>query len=188
MLFINTLKISDDRTTIDIDVETSELARITSIKLWTDETYKEDFLFSDLSNKIDGTDNREVLFITPEDIGETNFNGIYFLEFITNDTTDLECVACNETSLIGVTADFTKYHECIVDSVIKHNDIQKAKQINLVFDAVYSALKIGYYEEAIYIFEQLQSLCTTDCVSCTDKVISTNSVNTTFGTFNNILI
>lgn len=187
MLYINTLRISDNRQTIDINIETSEGNTITQILFWDKDTYKDYSTAIDLSSKLSQTNNVEIISVLPSDLGIENFDGIYIFEFTTTDVDTDQCSDCNESTLIGVTADFTKYHECILDSILKNNNIDSAIKIHLTFEAVYSALKLGWYEEAIYLLSYLDDYCKGDCISCKDSSITVKT-GLGFGVLNNNII
>ena len=57
MISINILKITNDRQTINVSVETSVGNTIDSAKLWTDSTFKDYTKAIDISSKLEGVNN-----------------------------------------------------------------------------------------------------------------------------------
>lgn len=205
MAFINTLSISGNRDEILVDVEVPDGNFITQVLLWTEDTFKDISKALDLSSLLSGTDNREIFSITLEDIGITEFDGIYFVEFTSDEPENLsECSDCKDNVALGITTDFTKYHECILektlnvvlnpkdslfsDSVCGVSYNKDLVNASILLEGVYTALKFGWYQEAIKLLSSLEFYCDTGCKSCqsfSDTILQ-NGLG--FGTIDNSIV
>jgi hypothetical protein len=188
MVYIQTLRISDDRQFIYLDVSTSTGNTIEKILLWKEDTYKDVTKAIDLSSYISGLNNREVLSIPISAVSEEEFKGIYFLEFTSTDTVnDDDCSDCDEAVAMGVTVDLTEYHDCILNQTMKvvlGGDNDEVLEAQLLLDNVYTSLRFGWYEEAISILALLEEYCGTDCVTCRELVVPEQKKNLGFGVLN----
>lgn len=187
MVKINTLRISDDGQLLLIDVATSIGNTFSQILLWTDVSYKDPNLSLDLSSFITGSNNREVLSIPVEEISPDGFDGIYFVEFYSTDMEgEDDCTDCGDGILMGVTANLTKYHECILNgamAIVLGKDNTEVLEAQLLLDGIYTSLRFGWYQEAITMLRSLEEYCNA-CHTCGDLVTPTFKKNIGFGILN----
>ncbi len=166
---ITSLTISSDKSKIDLVI--SDAADVTTLRLWTDQTYKEFSELIDLSSKLTGsiTENIEIF---PSDLGEAFFDGIYFVESEDNDETSIEFVA-----------ELTKYEECIlVRSLQLTSCADCLNQKDVIFINMNGLLEVLHYamnqrnvEVMISIINTLDKYCTEDCTGCGGEVNDVSS-------------
>lgn len=210
MIYVNFFNIRQDQQAIQVSVETSEGFNITSAKLWTQNTYKDYFKAIDLSYKLEQVNNKEAFLITPSDISQTGLlTGIYFLEIESNSPSQ-ECSSCSNP-MLAVTANFNPIKECMLNKILElsvcdgdiftdsscnSNNGMSIININLLLEALCTALTFGYYNEAMDLYNTLSKLCNvqSNCTEC-NKCNACDDINepTTFsglgyGTLNNTLI
>ena len=179
MISINILKIPHDRKTINVSVETSVGNTIDSAILWTDSTFKDYTKAIDLSNKLEGTNNKEVFSIEIGDTNETDsFDGIYFIEFTATNNSNNNCNDCDNLILLGVVANLGYFQKCLLENILKVNynteDVLNSNEINklintkVLIDGLSMSIKFGYYSEAIDLLNGLRKICkdNSQCISC----------------------
>ena len=204
MIVINLLKISNDRTTMDVSVSTSAGETIESVSLWTDKSFKNYDAALDFTSKLAQTSEDEVFSITASEVDGDVFDGIFFLEFTTTDVTPPStCTGCNGQIALGVVAEFTRFQECILEKVLKLNtcdgeifgkggcgDSKTGDIINtkVILDALKYALQSGFYNEAITFKKQLDKFCTEKCWTCDDLTDPTYLSGLNYCTIDNTLI
>lgn len=210
MIYVNIFNITPDLETIQVSVETSEGSNITSLRLWTHNSFKDEALAIDLNYKLAQINNKEVFIIEAAEISSiTNFSGIFFLE-ISSDAESSECTTCTDP-MIAVTANFNNIDECILNDVLNialcdesvftdtscnGNPGVMVVNKSLLLDSLCKALTAGYYTEAIVIYNKLLKLCNIDpsCPSCNTcdscNSIGDGYINTGlgYGTLGNTLI
>lgn len=186
MITINTLTISSDKKSLTVQLTTDVGETITSVNLWTEDTFKDSTKAKDLSSKLTGSTNTESFVILASDLGLTVFDGLYFIEF-TNSNNILE---------IGAVAELSTYKKCLLDNTLEilssGEDICKKGQnnpklnkliyIHVILNALQSAIISGYYGEAIDSIKVLKKFCSS-CQNC----VTLNSI-LTIGTLNNNII
>lgn len=180
MISINILRIPSDRKTINISVETSIGNTIDSAILWTDSTFKDYTKAINLSDKLEGINNKEVFSIEIGDTSETDsFDGIYFIEFTSTNvvSTGNSCVN-NDLVALGVVANLGYFQECLLENILKvnyntedvlnSNEINKLTNTKVLIDGLSVAIKFGYYSEAIDLLNGLRKICknNSQCISC----------------------
>ena len=74
---ITSFEISANRTQMNVII--TDAASITSLKFWTEVTYKDYSLAIDLTSKLTASATENIT-ITLSDIGLSYFDGVYFLE------------------------------------------------------------------------------------------------------------
>lgn len=202
MITINIFQVSPDRSLINISVETSTGNKINSIKLWTDETFKNTSSAINLNGKIQGINNKEVFSISASDLGISSFNGIYFIEVTsTNDTTDVDtCNECDNLTLLGVTANLGYFDECLLDNILEvhydTSDVDNNNQLNDIYniskliDAIKIAIRFGYYHNAIDVLSTLKIICRerNGCSQCGTLPDPTFKSGLNFGVIGNNLV
>lgn len=184
MITLNQLSISSNSENIFVDVETTLGYNITSVNLWTQDTFKDYTKAINLSYKLEQVNNKEIFIISTQDAQVSNFSGIYFIEFETDAPVE-DCSTC-PNPLLGIVYNLTSHYRCLTNlltsldnctscgnSYITHPDADKAMTISLMLEAINYALEVGNYTEAINILPKLKKLCNTlDC--CRDIRTITN--------------
>lgn len=202
MVIINIFQVTSDRSTINVSVETSTGETITSAKLWTDETFKNNALAIDLSSKLQGINNKEVFTVSSSDIGISSFDNIYFIEFTStnvNDSTD-DCNECNNLSLLGVTGNLGYFDSCLLNNILEihydTDDINNNILLNDVFNikmlmtGIERSIKFGYYQNAIDILATLKVICRkrNECSQCGTLPDPVFKTHLNFGIIGNNLV
>ena len=203
MISINILQIPSDRKTINISVETSVGNTIDSAKLWTDSTFKDYTKAIDISNKLEGINNKEVFSIEIGDTNETDsFDGIYFIEFTATNIVSVgnTCTDCDSLIVLGVVANLGYFQECLLENILKvnyntedvlnSNEINKLINTNVLIDGLSIAIKFGYYSEAIDLLNGLRKICkdTSQCVSCNNLATPIFNSGLNFGILDDNII
>lgn len=182
MITINTLTVSSDRTSITVSV-TTDASNFTSVNLWTQDTYKDYNEAIDLSSLSSLSGQTEDFTIAASDVGISEFDGLYFIEFEDSD---------NNTQL-GAVAELTSYKQCLLDAsleVLQDNvnvlqgsgcgnpKFNKIIYVHSLLSAVQAAILSGYYGEAIDIVSALETICD-DCETCEslDSILSLGTLN-----------
>ena len=200
MISINSLKINESSNAIDVDVSTTSGNTITQVLLWDIKTFKDYSQAIDLSHLLDGTDETEVFSIPASELNLTNISGLFFIEFESDEIIVPDDCNQDSNTALGVVSNFIKYHECLLNRVLKI-DIKDCNEIinncdncnkNILFlstliNSLNSTIKFAFYEEAIRITEVLEDICDT-CHTCPDyeNIKLINGLG--FGTFNNSII
>lgn len=149
-----------DRSSLVLNLDDAGTA--INLYLWTKETYKVEEFKIDLSTKLNGQYS-QIINITPEDIGITKFDGVYFIDAIT--ATDTKC---------AIAAELIKYKECILNKVLEYQDCEsclKITQPELLnsFTLLYTiekAIELNLIQEVLTIVFALDKFCTNDCKGC----------------------
>lgn len=202
MVKINIFQITPDRTKINVSVETAVGETIDSVKIWTEDTFKDGALAIDLASKLQGTNNKEVFTIDASELGLNLLNGIYFIEATsTNVTTpDPECTDCDNLSLLGVTANLSHYDECLLDRVLSvHYDVSDVDNntslndiynISMLIESICKSIKFGYYQNAIDVLSTLKVMCNenNDCSECSSLKDPVFKSGLSFGVISNNLV
>jgi hypothetical protein len=157
---ITQFEISADKTQMDITI--TDAAAVSVLRLWKDFDYQDFSLAKDLSAKLTGSAT-ESIAITLDDIGEVVFDGVYYLQ--AEDTDEVS---------IDVTAELTRYKECILDKIITANLGNKCLTENntdilnahsTLFSLAY-AIELNFVNETIKLLSMLQIYCSDECKSC----------------------
>jgi len=187
MITINNLKINNDGN-IDVNITAGNTYIITSAKLWTKDTFRDLSLVKDFSFKLEQTSETEIFTLEPEDVELSTFNGLFFIEF----ETDEEIEGCSNPLLVIVT-NFTSYYLCMTELILNSdicvnnlfskevcdsNSINKAISVNLLISAIEQCLELGQILEAVELITKIEELCS-KCTSCksTIKTTSCSSCN-----------
>lgn len=196
MIYINNLSISNDRTQLNINVETNIGSNITSIVLWNQDTFKDYSQLIDISSFLQNINNKEIIIINNTDINITSFDGIWFLE-ITSNYEEVGCSTC-QNSIIGITANLNNIKTYILDKILNleickkcNNNYDEIININLIKEGICTALSLGYYEEAIYLYKKLIKIIGSkiQCSTCKKLVDPKIITGMNFGIYdNNILM
>jgi hypothetical protein len=182
MITVNDINISSDSSSLDVSIAAPVGEVFVSGSIWTSSTYKSLTTLIDLTSLMSGT-LLEVFSIPVATIGETAFNGVFFLEF----TTDL-----GTTRTVAV-SNLTIYNQCILDKLLKVtlvdctpvevNDCNESEPstistINTFLEGLCFALEQQDFLSIQKIETCIQKLCCNDC-GCTD---TTNTDNLTGNT------
>jgi hypothetical protein len=195
-IFINNFSISEDGTTIDVNVETDVGYTILDVNFYTDVTFGDSTQAVNLYYKLTRTSNREIFSITAAEAGVPSFlDGIFFAEFSTTSPSTTNCDTC--TNPLGVASQFLSAKLCLMEKVLaldlaldcNHNNcVDKCDVIVLdkFIKAMQYALEFGVYDEAIDLLNGIRKLCTT-CVECLNLDNYSTSAGLGFYTLNNNL-
>lgn len=192
MITVNTISISNNALNLNVDISTGNTYRITSAKLWTEESFKDYSLAKNLNFKLSQTTNTEAFILSAEEIGLVSFSGIYFLEFTSNQPPVDECDTCPNPLLVVVT-NLNQYYRCMAELILKadicvpnlfskevcdDNAVNKALTANLLLEAIKQCLELGQFTEAVILMKDLKKLCAkcTNCKTIT-KLTSCSSCN-----------
>lgn len=174
---INNFEIITDGTQLAIDVQTNLTYHISEIRIWTMLDYKDYSLAINLSSRILGVNNREVLIINASDVGLQIFKDIVYMEVKSTYVDTPSCLDC-QSPATGVTYNLTPYYYCLLSYLLqleitncvdcdKNKSNQMVITINMLIDNIIKALQVGYYTQASQMVTKLQKLCTlTPCTDC----------------------
>jgi len=167
---ITSFEISANRTQMNVII--TDAASITSLKFWTEVTYKDYSLAIDLTSKLTASATENIT-ITLSDIGLSYFDGVYFLE--AEDTDEISS---------AITKDLTRYKECILNKLLEYSvceDCLKKESVSLtnanrLLRGLEDAIEQGFINEILIIISALKKYCSNECTSCgsRDNVIDTN--------------
>jgi hypothetical protein len=167
-----------------IDAITDVGYNFTSIKLWTDETFKvlskaKDIPFS-------GETEKEILNISAGSLGLNKFDGIYFIEFESN-APGVECDNC-PNPVTAVVTNLVSYYRCGMEMLLKASksclslfsseicntgDANNAMSVHLLIDGINECIKINRFVDAISLLEKLRVICS----SCSQTSYTDGSGN-----------
>lgn len=198
MININSVVIDELSSKININISATELVQVL---FWKHEDFQDYTKAIDVSHLIpENIDGSYTFAINKFDVNLESFNGLFFLEFVFNQE-DQEGQCDNESNRrIAVAANLISYHECLLNKVLSA-DINGCKQkksncveceqnmlyIQVLISSLYSAIRFGFYEEAIRILETLNEMCEI-CNTC-PPYGDTKLINGYgFGTVNNSVI
>lgn len=164
-------EINSEKTAIDVVISNAD--NVSSLRLWKETNFKDYNLAIDLSSKLGGS-TIETFEITLEDLGETFFDGIYFLEAEDNTSISLK-----------ITADLTKYEECILEKVITanlNNQCLVESNLNVInAHSILTSLKysiaLNFVNEILKLNSMLKVYCSNDCKTCGDYKNSDSFTN-----------
>ena len=114
MITVNDIRVSSDSTNITVDVTPPIGDALVSARLWDATTYKvvaDAIDFSDLTGAGPFFADIEVT-IPATRLGLTAYNGVYFLEIVTETLLNVE-----STMEVAISAT-TAYHKCILDKIL----------------------------------------------------------------------
>jgi len=190
MIVINNISINNTGSNLNINISTGSTYIITSIKLWTEDSFKDYTKAKDLNYKLEQINNNEIFNVSASELGLSNFNGIYFIEIESNEINTDECSTCNNPVLAIIT-NLTQYYRCMTELILEadlcninlfskevcdDNLINKAMTISLLIDGINQCLELGQFIEAIEMLKNIKKLCN-NCKNC--KTINKSSGCTT---------
>jgi len=159
--------VSNDLSTLDLEVNVTSGQTVTEILLWNEDTYKDPSQAKDLSSLLVGTTNSEDITITAEDADLSSFSGMYFLQITTSEP----------EAVIVATVNLTQYYitqaKLIANvdlSCLNCNaNFQNALLFDMYLEATKNSLILGRYRDAIDNLNKLIiTIDTSDCDSCKD--------------------
>lgn len=157
---ITQFSINNARTQINLTI--TDAASVTSLTLFTEDTYKDYSTAVDLSSLLTGAAT-ESISITLGAISEAYFDGIYIIE--AQDPDEVK---------YALTSDLTRYKECILNKLVELSlcdSCLKKESSSLInaqglLNGLEDAVEQGFIEEATNIVKALDKYCSNDCVSC----------------------
>tara|TARA_R100000544_G_scaffold3298_1_gene1340 strand:- start:308 stop:865 length:558 start_codon:yes stop_codon:yes gene_type:complete len=166
--------VTNDLTTIDLDVEVNAGQTVTQILFWDQDSYRDPYKAVDLTSLLAGTSNTESLQISTSNAGESTFSGMYFLQITTSDSEAAVVATFNLTQYYTVQA---KLIANIDLSCLNCNaNFQNALLFDLYLEATKQALLLGRYQDAIdNLANLIITMDTSNCNDCNDisPVVST---------------
>lgn len=185
MIVVKEASISNNGTSLNINIETAIGYSITSGKLWTADNFKSEINFKDLSLFFSEINNKEIFTVTNSQLELSSLNGIFFLEFTTNEPDSNECSTCSDPIIVIVT-NMDRFYKCMSEEILKSdlcqsnlfssevcdsNPVNKAMSISLLIDTINQCLELGQFVEAIDLMKKLQKICSS-CTSCKSITVS----------------
>ena len=159
--------VTNDLSTIDLDVEVNAGQTVTKLLLWDQDSYRDPSKSIDLTSLLSGTTNVESLEILSSDAKEAEFDGMYFLQIETSD----------EEAAIVATFNMTQYYTVQAKLIANidlsclscNTNFQNALLFDLYLEATKQALLLGRYQDAIDNLKNLIiTVDTSNCDSCND--------------------
>ena len=168
MAIINNFRVTNDLANLNLTVSTTTGNTITSLTLWTADTFKDAAQGINLTSLLTGVGNVETLVIPAATVGVTSLTSIYFVEVTTS--------VPNEDPTLGVTVDFTRFQICITDLLCRvaaqpiqtDNELHKALTYDMYIDSLRYTLLERKYRLAIGFFKNLDRVCNSECKICCD--------------------
>jgi hypothetical protein len=157
---ITDFSISEDRTQLNVVI--IDAATISSLKFWTNLTYKDFSLAIDLTSKLTAS-STENITITLSDVGLSYFDGVYFLE--AEDPDELSS---------AIESDLTRYKECIVNKLAEFSvcddclekDSNSLLNAHALLTGLEDAIEQGWINEILLFISSLNKYCSNDCITC----------------------
>ena len=187
MITINNISINNTGSNLNINISTGSTYIITSAKLWTEDTFKNYTLAKDLTYKLEQVNNNEIFNVSATELGLDSYNGIYFVEFESNQPVSDECDTC-PNPILAVVTNLNQYYRCMTELLLEadicnvnlfskevcdDNSVNKAITISLLIDGVNQCLELGQFIEAIQMIKSIKKLCN-KCKNC-KKIIKSNN-------------
>jgi hypothetical protein len=161
---------------------------ITSVVVWRPATYSNVNDAVDISDMIVGTSETESLTVTPEDIGETSFSGIYIIQ-VTSDE------ALNNTRTI-IVGNISLYYECLLRKTLSlqidgcnqiitddcSNCHENTLLTSVFINSMIKAVELQNMNAVIRFAKDLDNLCEF-CETCPSP--TENTLITSIATINN---
>jgi len=196
MIYINNLSISNDRTQLSVNVETNIGSNITQVLLWNENTFKDYSQAIDISFKLEQVNNQEIFILLNTEINIGSFTGIYFLEFTSDYEEEEDCSMCQNT-IIGIAANLNNIKLYLLEKILNlevcntcPNNYDEIINLDIISKGICTSLKLGYYEEAIFLYKKLKRLIGSnlECRSCRELKDPTYVNGLNFSTLDNSLI
>lgn len=173
MITITQFSISNDLTTMQLDIAVGAGETVTSLKFWNQTTFKDGNQEVDLSTKLVGTGNTETITILPAEVSESSFSGMYFIEIESSDVADNPAVvaAISLRQFYSVVAAllFTINTSCLNCNT----NLQNALVLDLYLEAIKTSLQVGRFRDAITFLSKINIVSTSiDCDTCFDQTVT----------------
>ena len=162
---VNKFLVSNSLSSIGVDLEVTAGQTVTQILFWNQDTYKNPATQIDLTSLLSGANNLEAFTISPSDIGETSFTGMYFMQIITSEP---------ETTMVA-TVNLTQYY-IIQAKLITNVDLsclncninfQNALLFDMYLQATKNSMILGRFRDAINNLANLIiTIDSSDCDEC----------------------
>lgn len=179
MITINTLRYNKENSQIDVDVSVPVGDKITQVLFWHYNTFDTPEEAISLDTLLLGTSNVETFSIPLATVSITDFTGLYFIQFISDNETD-------NPAKVGVVGNLSKYYNCLINKVlsidisdcnIEEETICKGLidecgnniyYLNALLNNINRALHYGFFIEAAAAFGKLKELII-DCSNCEEN-------------------
>lgn len=157
---ITQFEISADKTQIDITI--TDAATVSALRLWKDFDYQDFEAAVDLSGKLTASATENIV-VTLADINAPSFDGVYFLQAEDPDEVSVD-----------VTAELTRYKECILERVVTtnlgnrclaENNVETMNAHSILRSLAY-AIELSFVDEILKLLSALQVYCSDECKSC----------------------
>ena len=173
MAYINVFKVSQDGTELTLTMTPNSGYNLISIKLWTEDTFKDYSQALDFTSLLADTLGGQTVTITAALIDETFLDGIYFVEVSDNGPSRGPCEGCSNT-VLGVATDFSRFNYCLMEYLCKidpqctacDNYLHKALTMKMYIDGLRNSLQLGNFTTAISFWENLDRACSASCTEC----------------------
>jgi len=154
------MTLSTDNSTITIAID--DAADISALRVWKTDTFKDYDEAIDISSLLTGSAT-ESINVSPTDLDESYFDGVYFIE--AEDTDEVSF------SIIAV---LTRYKECVIERIIENGvceDCLASTAIPMInahttLRALEDAIELNFIDEIITMVNALDTYCSNTCNSC----------------------
>ncbi len=166
--------VSNDLSTIDLDVTVNSGQTVTELLLWTEKTYRDPSKSVDLTSLIVGSGNTESIEISADAAGLSIFDGIYFAQITTSDSEAVVVATFNLTQYYIVQAKLIANID--LSCLSCNGNFQNALLFDLYLEATKNSLLLGRFQDAIDNLNNLIiTIDTSTCDSCNDidPIVST---------------
>lgn len=193
MAYINTFKITNNATQLEVALTANAGETFNQVLLWTEETFKDYSQAINFSSKLSGVGEEESFIITAAEIEETVLDGIYFIEVTDTSIPGSSCESCQNTAL-GVATDFARFSYCIteylcgMDINCADSRLLKAITMKMYIDGLRNSLQLGNFITAIKFWNNLDRACSNSCTTCTNKLSELAKKGLGFQTLGNEII
>lgn len=157
-----------------MDLVIIDAATVNTLYLWRDEDYKNAERKIDLSGKLTGAATENIT-LTPSDLEEIFFDGVYFIEAETDTQTS-----------VGFAWNLVRYKECVIayigmldrasncgECMVEKGD--ELINIHTLLTGLEYALDLRYVERILEYTRALDLLCKENCDGCGPAVTDNNS-------------
>lgn len=187
MITINNFNISTDGKTLNVSVSAEATFIITTAKLWTQDTFKDYTQSVDFTSKLVQTSENEIFTIDTSELGITELDGIYWMEFETDEP--------DVNPELGVTTNLTRFYYCISEMLCAIQDpcvtnnmpLFNVLTANLYIDSLRNSIILTQYTAAIMFWKNLNRMCKISCKTCCE-ISAVTQAGLGFATINNELI
>jgi hypothetical protein len=173
MITITKLEITNDLTTLNLDIAVDNGQVVTSLSLWNEDTFKDVDNAVDLTSFLSGATNTESLTFAHTDIGTTLLSGLYFIEIKSDDAGDKDAVVSviNLNQFYGVVVAllFTVNTSCLNCN----SNLQNALLLDMYMEGIGRALQVGRFQDAIIFLDKINIITVSvDCTNCFNQTIT----------------